>query len=199
MAWAAANQSAGFAFPLSSNSELLAAYSLIISLRSLSAVWTWLIAKCCSSSSHSLFALFSVALCSGWMGKVLKRGGGEEKDGSGDAELVRCRSSTLSCNNAARPGPEQRWSLSRPPPLSWLGNSITQKDYLGAARRTSPRFVSGTFLALLLGTIATINTQKHGNCQNNWTFSLAVDGGGVGSKSSVWGGWGAGGERREGV
>lgn len=192
MAWAAANQSAGFAFPLSSNSELLAAYSLIISLRSLSAVWTWLIAKCCSSSSHSLFALFSVALCSGWMGKVLKKGAGggrKEKDGSGDAELVRCRSSTLSCNNAARPGPEQRWSLSRPPPLFWLWNSITQKDYLGTARRTSPRFISGTFLALLLGTVATINTRKHGNCQNNWTFSLAVDrGGGWSEASLVFGG-----------
>lgn len=55
MSRAAANGSAGLAFPLSSNSELLGAYSLIIFLWSPSAVWTLLIAKCSVSQSHSVF------------------------------------------------------------------------------------------------------------------------------------------------
>lgn len=61
MARAAANHSAGLAFPLSSNSELLAAYSLIIFLWSPSAVWTLLIAKCSISQSHCFVSLSALA------------------------------------------------------------------------------------------------------------------------------------------
>lgn len=171
MSRAAANRSAGLAFPLSSNSELLGAYSLIIFLWSPSAVWTLLIAKCSVSQSHSVFSLLSATFSCDSIKSRKKRM---------DPVSVLAAAAALNCELL------QHYQSRSATEMTLLSPHLTfsalqlnnKKGLLFKCARCTPLFpllhlclVFDSFLQQLLD----YKQIQHGNWKNDWTFSLAED------------------------
>ena len=187
MARAAANQSAGLAFPLSSNSELLAAYSLIIFLWSPSAVWTLLIAKCSVSESHSVFFPLSAALCSDWIKSLWKR--------MDPVTLILPAAATLNCELLHYQTRTVTEMTLLSPRTTFSALELNNKEGLLTEDAPcallflslGPHLVFASFMLQRSG----YKHIKNSNWRNDWTFSPTEDGGGVSWRQDsvcVWGG-----------